>query len=255
MTTKHFRHFSSRSEQDLVEDLIEEAIEIFGMEVWYIPRKVTFQDNVLVDAKNSTFYTAYPLTVYLRNTQGFGGQGDFLSKFGLEIRDQVTLTVARRNFKKNVVDVDPLFQFDNSYEGKGVIRPREGDLIYLPLNQKIFQIRFVEHESPFYQMGSLQSFDLVCELFEYNNETFGTGIPEIDAIFTALNTNAMTGGFHNMLLDAQGNPLQSEDGVTLVTGNEPSDPVGSGENEDFQVEAEKVLDFDEQDPYSEGEKY
>ena len=108
--------------------------------------------------------------MYIKNIEGFAGEGDFLSKFNIQIRDQVTFSIARRVFEHEV----------GIYEGS--IRPNEGDLIYLPLNRKLFEIKFVEHEAIFYQLGSLQLYDLKCELFEYNNEFIQTGIDNVDAL-------------------------------------------------------------------------
>lgn len=158
------------SEQNLVEDLIIEALRIYGQEVFYIPRSVIRQDEIL-NEDYSKYESAYMIEMYLADVSGFQGEGHLLSKFGLEIRDQVTFVVSRSRFS-NLVSID-----SNAIREE---RPREGDLIYLPLTNAMFEIQFVEHEQPFYQLQNLPTYQLQCELFEYNSEMFETGIREID---------------------------------------------------------------------------
>ena len=130
----------------------------------YIPRTAVSIDKIYGEDPLREYNTAYPVEMYIKNIEGFAGEGDFLSKFNIQIRDQITFSLARRVFAQEV----------GSYSD--TIRPNEGDLIFFPLNKKIFELKFVEHEAIFYQMGSLQMYDLKCELFEYNNELFNTGI-------------------------------------------------------------------------------
>jgi len=167
-------------EQSLIEDLVIESIKIYGMDAWYIPRTNKTRDSIFNETGYG--YIEYPeahmVEMYVKSVDGFEGEGDFLSKFGLEIRDSVTLTVARRSYESEVVT----YRSDNSADAP-LTRPLEGDLIYLPLNNKIFEIKHVEHESIFYQMGSLQMYDLRAELFEYSGEVFKTGHDFIDHNF------------------------------------------------------------------------
>jgi hypothetical protein len=167
-------------EQNLIEDLIIESIRIYGFDIWYIPRTIVAKDELLNEDDLSTFNSAYMIETYIKNVDGFGGDGDFLSKFGLQINDTMTLTIAMRKFMEDVALFD------------GEVRPNEGDLIYFPLNRKIFEVKFVEHEAIFYQMGKLQTYDLRCELFEYSQERFNTGIEEIDTLLApyVLTSNA-----------------------------------------------------------------
>ena len=167
-------------EQNLIEDLIIESIRIYGFDIWYIPRTIVAKDELLNEDDLSTFNSAYMIETYIKNVDGFGGDGDFLSKFGLQINDTMTLTIAMRKFMEDV----GLFNSE--------VRPYEGDLIYFPLNRKIFEVKFVEHEAIFYQMGKLQTYDLRCELFEYSQERFNTGIEEIDTLLApyVLTSNA-----------------------------------------------------------------
>lgn len=246
MATKHwFRQHDSIAEQRLVEDLIVEAIKIYGIDIWYIRRKTLNRDNIIVDEKMGSFDAAFPCEVYIKSNEGFEGEGDFLSKFGLEIRDRVILTVARRSFKTNVTD-----------KSEPTIRPFEGDLIYFPLNKKLFEIKFVEHEAVFYQMGNLQTFDMTCELFEFNNEVFNTGVSVIDDLYTyRMNHNL------DEIPDASagtedGDYLVSEEGSIIgFTGDDPdtNDPMAI--NSDVEWEGRKTINFDEKDPFSEGGRY
>ena len=172
-TNLYFNNYSFTGEQRLIEDLIIEAIKIYGVECFYLPRTLINEDEVWGEDASSKFESAYPLEMYIKNVEGFEGEGDFLSKFGLEIRDAITLTISQRRFGE---ELHP----DETTEDAG--RPVEGDLIWFPLNGKIFEVKHVEHEAIFYQLGSLQTYDLRCELFEYSSQVFDTGVGLIDDI-------------------------------------------------------------------------
>ena len=168
-TNPHFQHFDATNEQYLVQDLIIESIKIYGHDVYYMPRTLVNEDTLYSEDTISAFNDAYVVEMYIKNVDGFEGEGDFMSRFGLEIRDQITFSVAQRTFKNLLLD--------STYA-----RPKEGDIIYFPLTKKVFEIRFVEHESVFYQTGALQTYDLVCELFQYEDQAIDTGIEDIDKI-------------------------------------------------------------------------
>lgn len=202
-------------EQNLIEDLIIESIRIHGHDVWYINRSITAKDEILNEDDLSVFDQAYMIEMYIKNVEGFEGEGDFLSKFGLQIRDSITFTVAIRSFNQEV----GLHTED--------VRPFEGELIYFPLNNKIFKIMHVEHEAIFYQMGQLQTYDLRCELFEYSNERFETGIPEVDNVLADYVTTTQ---------DA----IDNIENYDLAADNESIETIGS----DF-------LDFTETNPFGE----
>lgn len=159
-----------KSEQDLYEDLVIEAISIYGQDIYYLPRTIVNLDTILNEDVESQFNSSYKIVAYIENTEGFEGEGNLLSKFGLEIRDEATFIISRRAWRYYVGD------------RQGTIRPNEGDLIYLPLSKSIFEVSFVEHEQPFYQLSNLPVFKLQCKLFEYNDEEFNTGVGEIDGI-------------------------------------------------------------------------
>jgi hypothetical protein len=245
MATKHwFRQNDSIPEQRLVEDLIVEAIQIYGIDVMYVRRKTLNRDNIIVDEKLGSFDAAFPVEMYIKSNEGFEGEGDFLSKFGLEIRDRMVLSVARRSFKTNVTD-----------KSLQTIRPFEGDLIFFPLNRKLFEIKFVEHEAVFYQMGSLQTFDLTCELYEYSNEIFDTGVDVIDDIYK-YRMNHSISEIDSSLGTEAGEPLMSELGSLIGSNNndpETNDPLAI--NSDVEWEGRKTINWDESDPFSESGKY
>jgi len=238
-TSVFFNNFTSSMEQNLIEDLIIESIKIYGHDVYYIPRILKNKDEIYGEDSVSEYDQSYFIDIYIKDVSGFQGEGDFLSKFNLQIRDQITITIARRTF------------FDEIGNIESYARPREGDLIYLPLNKKIFIIKFVEHEAIFYQLGSLQTFDLVCDLWEYSNERLNTGIPEIDI---KEQTYSFDFSAYRMLTE-NSYVLQDEDGYDLV--QEQFDfitQVGDSfeNNTEIEAEADNILDFSEANPFSEG---
>ena len=160
-----------KSEQNLYEDLIIESLQIYGQDVYYIPRTLVNRDNILNEDPASKFDDAYLLEMYIENTEGFEGSGDLYSKFGLEIRDETTFIVSRRRWETRVGIFD-----DNVIDP----RPQEGDLIFLPMTNSFFEISYVEDDTPFYQLSNLPVYRMQCSLFEYNDEDFETGIDEID---------------------------------------------------------------------------
>jgi len=172
MATNPYISQRVRSEQNLYEDLIIESIKFYGEDVYYLPREIVNLDEVFLDDVPSHFTDAYKIEMYIENTEGFDGEGDLFTKFGIELRDQATFVVARKRWRQMIGD----FLEENQF------RPREGDVIYLPMSQSIFQIMKVDTETPFYQLGKLPLFRMQCELFEYSGEDFDTGIDDIDVI-------------------------------------------------------------------------
>lgn len=164
---------SLRSEQNLYEDIVIESLKIYGQNVFYLPRDIVNEDTILGDDIPSRFNSSYMLEMYIENTEGFDGEGDLFTKFGVEIRDEATFVVSRRRWSAAVKQMDTEVT---------AVRPLEGDLIYLPMTKKLFQITMVEHEQPFYQLQNLPVFKLRCTLFEYNDEDLDTGVTDIDKI-------------------------------------------------------------------------
>ena len=185
-TNPYFRH-NVRSEQNLYEDLIIESIQMYGQDVYYIPREVVHRDMVFDDSILSRFKHAYKVETYVESIEGFEGEGDLFSKFGVEIRDAVTLIMARRRWNTEIRAYQEA-ETGNALtpnDGRNAYyRPREGDLIHFPMTGGTFQIMRVEDDNPFYQLGNLPTFRLRCEKFEYSDEDFDTGIEEIDRMET-----------------------------------------------------------------------
>ena len=171
-TNVYFNH-AVQSEQDLHEDLVVESLRFYGHECFYLPRTIVDEDELFGEDTSSKFDDAYSVEMYIENTEGFEGEGDLLSKFGVEVRDQATFVLSRRTWNRFV-------SLDQNLVT--ATRPQEGDLIYFPLGNQVFEIRFVEHENPFYQLGKLNVFKLQCETFEYSHEAFDTGIAELDGV-------------------------------------------------------------------------
>ncbi len=215
-TNPFFQSYDYFNEQQLLDDLCIESIQIYGIDLFYLTRSLESVDDILNEDDLSIFNSAYNIEMYVKSVDGFQGEGDFLSRFGLQIRDQAVFTVAFRTFERFVTRLNP-----------HKIRPNEGDLVYLPLNNKFFKIMHVEHESVFYQMGALQVYDLKCELFEYSNERFETGIEEIDTHYDHLKT----------------------DKVGTLETLYHRDPIAK--NIFFEEEGDDIINFAEIDPFTE----
>ena len=167
----------SQSEQRLVQDLINEQLMIYGVEVTYIPRKMVNRSTVIEEVTASKFDDNFLLEAYVNTYEGYGGQGDIMTKFGVSLRDELTLTISKERFEDFISAFLEVLPDD---EVDVYTRPREGDLIYFPLGSRLFEVKFVEHEEPFYQLGKNYVYQLKCELFEYEDEDIDTSIDEID---------------------------------------------------------------------------
>ena len=173
MATSVYFSGAVKSEQDLYEDLVTESIKIFGQDVVYLPREQVSEDDLLNEVVNQ-YTQAFPVEMYLENVDGFEGDGNLLGKFGLEVRDQGTFVVTRRRWEAAVGGLAT---------GVGSrLKPAEGDLLYMTMTGRLFEIKYVEPKSPFYQLQKLPSYTLTAELFEYNDQHFDTGWDEIDAV-------------------------------------------------------------------------
>jgi len=238
-TSLYFNNFGASNEQGLINDLVVESIKIYGNDVYFCPRTVNDLDEIYGEDETSTYESAYFVEMYIKNVDGFEGDGVFLSKFGLQIRDQVTFSLAKRTFDDEI----------GQYIGSD--RPKEGDLIYFMLNPgrpQLYQIKYVDTRAIFYQLGGFQ---LVCEVFEYSGERLSTGIAEIDAIE------------RNYSVDMAAFALQTQDGFVIT--DQDGYPIVRGEynfdnqmqdynadNDEIQQEADNILDWAEIDPFSEG---
>ena len=183
-SSARFRANGSAQEQKTIENLIVETIEIYGQDIYYVPRTIVNKDTVFGEDSDTKFESAKAIRAYVNNVEGWEGQGELLSKFGVRIEDKTTFIFSRDKFKEHVDDSTVL-----NVEG----RPNEGDLIWFPVTKHLFQIMFVEAEKPFYQLGKGYVWECQCELFEYSDEEIDTGITDLDNIETAF-ANAITVG-------------------------------------------------------------
>ena len=238
-TNFFFNNFSSSGEQNLIENLVIESIKIHGIDNYYIPRKIINRDNAFREQEFSEYGEAIQIEMYIRNVDGFEGDGEFLSKFGVEVRDQITFSVALRVFENEVGSV---LRRD---------RPSESDLIFFPFTKALYTIKYVNKKPIFYQMGALQMYDVVCELFEYSNEIFNTGIDIIDKTYNAFLTTT------DPFIALTENSLQilTEDGFHIVKEEYDIDYLDqTSQNDIFEAEGLDFLDFTERDPFSESDR-
>lgn len=236
-TNFFFNNYQSSQEQLLLENLIIESIKIYGEDMYYIPRKINNYDSVYGADDQSSYENAFMVEMYIKSVDGFQGDGSFMSKFGIEIRDRVVFSISQRIFNEEV----------GTFTTQ--VRPNEGDLIFFPLNNKCFQIKYVNKFEMFYPLGKLYTWEMTCELFEYAGETLNTGIPEIDALQKKYDTNQ----YHWAIKDQDGNILLTEDGDLIVLENSSVDDLlFAAENEEIQRESDEFIDFTSIDPFSEG---
>lgn len=218
-TSVYFNNYSIGviNEQRLLEDLIVESIQIMGHDVYYIPRdSYNGDDEIYGETINARFTRAYSMEVYLANVEGYEGDGDFFSKFGLEIRDTSNFIVSTRTFNKYV-------------PSNIAIRPREGDLLYIPVMRKLFEIKFVEEELNFFSIGKRNPYiyELRCELFRFSDEDFSTGVEEVDevenenAYTIELNLGSGTGTFYDGEIVFQGSNVATSNIKATVTDYDP----------------------------------
>jgi len=222
-----------RSEMDLYADLVIESLKIYGQDVYYLPRDLVNEDVLLGDDVSSRFPTSHKIEMYIENAEGFDGEGDLFTRFGVEIRDEATFVVSRTRFSAQVRRPDNDIDTD---------RPTEGDLIYLPLTNKMFEIQHVEHEQPFYQIENLPVYKMRCTLFEYSGEDFDTGIEDIQDIEKtgsyqyvlsviptgsgAATATLDSDGVNSLILTDSGNYYTSTPTIRFIGGGDSSFSLG-----------------------------
>mgnify|MGYP003313306728 FL=1 len=224
MPTNVYFDTGTKPEQHLYEDLMIEQLKIYGQDVFYIPRTLVKEDSLFGEDTLSKFDDAYQIEMYFENVEGYEGEKEIMSKFGLQMNEDVTFVVARRRFEQLV-----------SHDSNLIVktRPNEGDLVYFPKVKKIFEISFVDHDDPFYQVHNVPAFKLKCKTFEYSSEDMDTGIAEIDAIET---DNSLDQLVYQITMEQSGTynegiELESGDGnLELETQTGGTDNV-IGENE------------------------
>lgn len=235
MATNYYFNKSYGREQNLIEDLTIEAIQINGLDLKYLPRTLIDLDDIFKEDLVSRFTRAYTIEGYVREVEGFGGQHELISKFGLEIRDTLTFDIAKRRYREEV----------GNYVNN--IRPMEGDIIYFPTTDGYYEIKYVNTTNPFYTLGKNHVFELKCELFEFSSEDIATGIPEIDipiSKYSLANTGPVA--------------ISSETGLALETENDLNIEVEfhteyrqerNFQNIIIQTQSNNIIDFSENNPF------
>lgn len=204
-TNQYFSHYKANNEQDLVEDLVIEAIQLRGMDMYYLPRTSVVNDYLFGEDPVVAFNSTEVIEMYFNDVDRFGGDGDIFSRFGYQINDTADISISKKRFK----EVFP-----------SLTRPFEGDLIYMPITKAILEIKFVDHEDPFFQHGKQYVYKLKCELFDFNNESTSTADVELDDIFSGLGL-----------------------------GDTSTEVEDFGDNDDLQTDADDVVNFDPSNPF------
>ena len=250
MASQKSTHFpaygGSTTEQSLVQDLVDEHIKIHGSTVFYLPRTLNDVDQVWGEASNSEFKESVEIEMYLKSYNEMDNDmADTVTEFGLSNNDALTFMVSKKRWTE---------EFDGNFAGKlADDRPAEGDLIYFPLTKGLFEIKYVEHQAPFYQLGDLYCYELRTELFRYSGEDLDTGVAEIDAIETAESTDALA---YQLVLETATesgtNYLITEDGAFIVSEEYNIDTIDtSSDSEYFETQGDSILDFTERNPFGE----
>ena len=227
-TNPYFKNQGYKPTQGLIEELAQEAIQVNGIDVVYIVKTTDKIDNIFGDNQLGKLKNAFSIEMYLKNARQFEGERDVVSKFGMEIKDNVTLVVSKKRFREEALKLPEIG--GRLYP---MSRPIEGDLIYLPLapsSDNLYEIKFVENEDVLYQQGDYYTFRLDCELFKYSMEDIETGFSKIDDIQTEMTKTETT----------------EKDGTFIIDNKKPND------NNIFESMGSDIIDFTERDPFSQG---
>jgi len=229
------------NEQRLVEDLIIESLKIYGHDIYYLPRTSVNPDKLLGEDVLAQFTQAYPIEMYLSNVQGWEGGGEILSKFGIQLTHQATFVVAKRRWEEAVALMTDNLQLPT--------RPAEGDLLYFSRTKAFFEIKFVDHLDPFFQLGKFYVYSLQCEMYQYGSEHVVTGVEEIDSRAQASSLNLFD---HQIALQNGGN-LLLQSGFSLIKATTTGTPPDStfSDNAKFETEGRDILDFGIRNPFGE----
>ncbi len=225
ITNQFFNPIYNKNEQLLLDNLIVESIKIMGINVYYIMKSPGTPDPIYGEDPSPSYEQTWLIEMYLEHYMHFEGDGDLVSKFAMaEIRDQVVFTISRRRFREDV-------KADTGFH-----RPREGDLIYNPLEERCYKIVYVDRYEMNYPLGSLYSWKITADLFEYSGEKFNTGIPDIDKIQLIASLNVLD----YALLDVDGSPLKTVEGDYLVTDKfDPTTIAPLSDNKNIKDESEE----------------
>lgn len=241
MTKPGFNTLGYTNEQKMYDSMVRESIAIKGMDMYYMPRKRIAFDKVYYEDSQSLFDSAYLIDVYCNLDKDFQGKGTFMSQLGmLEVRDQITFWISTTEFAECVTTYQPT-----------ILRPNESDLIFFPMNQRLFEVQYVSNKPFFYQIGELPLYTVTCELIEYSNERIETGIEEIDAIQMRNTTNILD----HALKDESGNILTNDAGDVIYNESYDEqqaavDPTRDNKNVRTEANTESLIVFNEANPYT-----
>ena len=244
MPTNVYFNTGSTAEQRLYENLIIEQLSVFGQDVYYLPRKLVNKDTLFGEDASSSFNDAYIIEMYLDDIEGYQGQKEMMTRFGIDMQDEATFVVSKRRFEQ-LISMDANLIVST--------RPNEGDLIYFSAGKKLFEISFVDHDDPFYQLQNLPVYKLRCRTFEYSHEDMATGLDAIDAIETAESLDALE---YQIILeagtDSGTNYLLTEDGDWIVSEAYSVSTIDTSSDSDFfETQGDSILDFSEINPFGE----
>jgi len=265
---RHFNQYTPvKQEQSLVEDLIIESIKIYGVDGYYLPRTHVNLDKIYGEDASMLFDDALEMELYIKSFDGFMGQEDFLSKFGLQIDESVTFVISQKRFtqslKTSIIteysynmlteDGDELLSNKNDvseYDYEAIVRPREGDLIWIPMLNSMYEIKFTQNIENFFQLGKLYTYELRCDRLEYSSERINTDVADIDGIEDQYSLSTANS---EKLLDEDTFLFLHEDDTFII--NEADVVVAaeiSADNEEIgqKIIDDDILDFSEQNPFS-----
>lgn len=233
----HFDNFSFFGEQQLLNDLGNDMIKRYGIDVYYMPRSHVNIDKLWLEDTLSQFNQATQIEVFIKTFTGWQGEGDLMQKFGISMADQITFSMMRSRWEEEFTLFQPT-----------LIRPLEGDFIYLPLTHALFEVKFVEHESNFYQTGQLTYYDIRAERVNYSSEKIQTGVSEIDNIASKF-SNA---GDEFAVTDQNGDYIITGDGSLIEEGQYSPDKIdGTTQNDLFSSQGRQFIDFSKKNPFGE----
>ncbi len=232
-------NIGTTNEQRLIEDLIIEAVQIKGHDIYYMPRSSVTPDTIFGEDIMNRFTDVYPIEMYLNNVQGWEGDGELMSKFGIQVTDQATFVVSKRRWEDAIASQSDTLQLP--------LRPAEGDLLYFPKTKAFFEIKYTNHLDPFFQIGKFYVYSLQCELYQYSSEVIATGNTEIDER-AAEKTQDM---FAFQLLNSTGGQFLTQSGTPLVLAASEDTTDSFDDNAQIQTEADDVVDFSVTDPFGE----
>lgn len=233
-----FNNYNNTSEQSLINALVAESVAIYGHTIYYIPRTIVKKDDIYGEDSLSTYRTPYEIDVFIKSFEGYEGDGTFLSKFNIQIRDQIKFTISVKTFDEEIARFEEME------------RPREGDLIYSKMMKRLFIIQYVNNKPVFYQFGDLQMYDITCEVFEYSNEIIDTGVDEIDSIQYRYSFDEDT----STILTDDGLRIVDSNGFSLVSGDmtyedQMMDVLADNDELKQEAEAKQTIDWSETNPF------